>query len=142
MTRSFISGVDYTVKCRFDKRKAQGYNSNLKSQGPRRRVVAAQVHISTHPLVQHKITLLRDQRTDPKKFRELLREIAVLVPIVVLIVWIGVYPQTFLRKMDRSVEVFLARTAQVHATASLPSAGTGERLVMNETTTAGITGGR
>ncbi len=70
------------------------------------------------------------------------REIAVLVPIVVLIVWIGVYPQTFLRKMDRSVEVFLARTAQVHATASLPSAGTGERLVMNETTTAGITGGR
>lgn len=38
-----------------------------------------QVHISTHPLVQHKITLLRDQRTDPKKFRELLREIAVLI---------------------------------------------------------------
>ncbi|RLC94894.1 MAG: uracil phosphoribosyltransferase [Chloroflexi bacterium] len=38
-----------------------------------------QVHISTHPLVQHKITLLRDQRTDPKKFRELLREIAILV---------------------------------------------------------------
>jgi len=41
--------------------------------------VTSQVHISTHPLVQHKITLLRDQRTDPKKFRELLREIAVLV---------------------------------------------------------------
>ena len=38
-----------------------------------------QVHISTHPLVQHKMTLLRDQRTDPKKFRELLREIAVLI---------------------------------------------------------------
>ena len=41
--------------------------------------MTSQVHISTHPLVQHKITLLRDQRTDPKKFRELLREIAVLV---------------------------------------------------------------
>jgi len=41
--------------------------------------VTPQVHISTHPLVQHKMTLLRDQRTDPKKFRELLREIAVLI---------------------------------------------------------------
>jgi uracil phosphoribosyltransferase len=42
-------------------------------------VVNPKVHISTHPLAQHKMTLLRDQRTDPKKFRELLREIAVLV---------------------------------------------------------------
>ena len=41
--------------------------------------MASQVHISTHPLVQHKIALLRDQRTDPKKFRELLREVAVLL---------------------------------------------------------------
>jgi uracil phosphoribosyltransferase len=41
--------------------------------------VTPQVHISTHPLVQHKMALLRDQRTDPKKFRELLREIAVLI---------------------------------------------------------------
>ena len=39
----------------------------------------SQVHISTHPLVQHKMALLRDQRTDPKKFRELLREMAVLI---------------------------------------------------------------
>jgi uracil phosphoribosyltransferase len=41
--------------------------------------VTSQVHISTHPLVQHKMALLRDQRTDPKKFRELLREMAVLI---------------------------------------------------------------
>ncbi len=41
--------------------------------------MTSQVHISTHPLVRHKMTLLRDQRTDPKKFRELLREIAVLI---------------------------------------------------------------
>lgn len=41
--------------------------------------MASQVHISTHPLVQHKMALLRDQRTDPKRFRELLREIAVLI---------------------------------------------------------------
>jgi uracil phosphoribosyltransferase len=30
-------------------------------------------------LVQHKLTLLRDHRTDPKMFRELLREMAVLL---------------------------------------------------------------
>jgi len=39
----------------------------------------SQVYISTHPLVQHKLSLMRDQRTDPKKFRELLREVSVLV---------------------------------------------------------------
>jgi len=38
-----------------------------------------QVHVSAHPLVNHKMGLLRDQRTDPKKFRELLREISVLL---------------------------------------------------------------
>ena len=38
-----------------------------------------QVHVSTHPLVQHKLALLRDHRTDPKMFRELLRELAVLI---------------------------------------------------------------
>ena len=39
----------------------------------------ALVHVSTHPLVQHKLALLRDHRTDPKMFRELLRELAVLI---------------------------------------------------------------
>jgi len=34
---------------------------------------------SQHPLVAHKVTLLRDQRTEPKKFRELIREIAALL---------------------------------------------------------------
>ncbi len=38
-----------------------------------------QVHISSHPLVEHKMALLRDQRTDPKKFRELLRELSILL---------------------------------------------------------------
>jgi NADH-quinone oxidoreductase subunit M len=42
-----------------------------------------------------------------------LREIAVLVPIVVMIVWIGIYPQTFLRKMDRSVEGFVTRAGKI-----------------------------
>jgi uracil phosphoribosyltransferase len=35
--------------------------------------------ISNHPLVKHKLTKLRDRETDPKKFRELIREIAGLL---------------------------------------------------------------
>lgn len=35
--------------------------------------------VSAHPLVQHKLSLLRDEATDPKKFRELVREITVLL---------------------------------------------------------------
>ncbi|MDO9130454.1 MAG: uracil phosphoribosyltransferase [Anaerolineales bacterium] len=34
---------------------------------------------SPHPLVAHKLTRLRDQSTNPKKFRELVREIAALM---------------------------------------------------------------
>jgi uracil phosphoribosyltransferase len=34
---------------------------------------------SKHPLVKHKLTLLRSVRTEPKKFRELIRELAMLL---------------------------------------------------------------
>jgi len=34
---------------------------------------------SNHPLVAHKLTKLRDRNTNPKKFRELVREIAALM---------------------------------------------------------------
>ncbi|MGE5251202.1 MAG: uracil phosphoribosyltransferase [Bacteroidota bacterium] len=37
------------------------------------------VYPSPHPLVAHKLTRLRDRRTEPKKFRELVREIAGLL---------------------------------------------------------------
>jgi uracil phosphoribosyltransferase len=36
----------------------------------------AHVHVSPHPLVQHKLTLLRRTVTEPKKFRELVRELS------------------------------------------------------------------
>ncbi len=39
----------------------------------------AQIHVSEHPLVQHKLTLLRDKDTDSKKFREVMKEIAILL---------------------------------------------------------------
>ena len=37
------------------------------------------VHASQHPLVAHKLVRLRDQRTDSRKFRELVRELAALL---------------------------------------------------------------
>lgn len=39
----------------------------------------SQIHVSEHPLVLHKLTKLRDEATKPKKFRELIREIAILL---------------------------------------------------------------
>lgn len=39
----------------------------------------AEVHISTHPLVKHKVTRLRDRDTEPKRFRELVDEITTLL---------------------------------------------------------------
>ncbi len=39
----------------------------------------SQVHVSTHPLVLHKLTILRDQKTEPKRFRELVRELSLLL---------------------------------------------------------------
>ena len=37
------------------------------------------VHASTHPLVAHKLSRMRDKNLEPKKFRELVREIAALL---------------------------------------------------------------
>lgn len=37
------------------------------------------VHASEHPLVKHKLTILRDKGTEPRKFRELVREISALL---------------------------------------------------------------
>lgn len=39
----------------------------------------AQVSVSKHPLIRHKVTLLRNVETEPKKFRELIREVAILL---------------------------------------------------------------
>jgi len=37
------------------------------------------IHVSNHPLIQHKLTKLRDINTNPKKFRELIKEISALL---------------------------------------------------------------
>ncbi len=59
------------------------------------------VYPSSHPLVAHKLTRLRDKNTQPKKFRELVREIAALLA----------YEATAdLRTVPRQVETPLAVT--------------------------------
>ena len=37
------------------------------------------VHVSSHPLVKHKLTLLRDINTNPTQFRQVVREISILL---------------------------------------------------------------
>jgi|UniRef100_A0A7C4KI63 uracil phosphoribosyltransferase len=37
------------------------------------------VHVSNHPLIQHKLSILRNVNTEPKKFRQLTRELAALL---------------------------------------------------------------
>jgi NADH-quinone oxidoreductase subunit M len=54
-----------------------------------------------------------------------LRELAVLVPLVLVIVWIGVYPQPFLRRMEASTKSVLERVLAVERirAAHAPKAG-------------------
>lgn len=37
------------------------------------------IHVSTHPLILHKVTLLRDVNTEPDKFRKVMAEISTLL---------------------------------------------------------------
>ncbi len=39
----------------------------------------SQLHVIDHPMIQHKLTIMRDKTTGSKDFRELLREIALLM---------------------------------------------------------------
>lgn len=39
----------------------------------------SQVHVIDHPMIQHKLTIMRDKKTGSKDFRELLKEIALLM---------------------------------------------------------------
>lgn len=39
----------------------------------------AQIHVMEHPLIQHKLSLMRDRQTGVKEFREAAREIAMLM---------------------------------------------------------------
>ena len=42
-------------------------------------MTASRVYPSSHPLIRHKLTLLRNRLTEPKKFRELVGEVAAML---------------------------------------------------------------
>jgi len=50
----------------------------IKAENPGRETMRT-IYESSHPLVAHKLTRLRDKTTNPKKFRELIREISALL---------------------------------------------------------------
>ena len=52
------------------------------------------------PITNEKIFSFKDMNT---------RELGYLIPIVIMMFWMGIYPQTFLRKMDASVESYIHR---------------------------------
>jgi NADH-quinone oxidoreductase subunit M len=56
------------------------------------------------------------------------RELALLVPIALLIVWLGVYPKPFLEKIEPSVEALLAQVERADALAAEPRSAAGSRL--------------
>ena len=37
------------------------------------------LHVSSHPAILHKLAILRDETTEPKKFREVVRELSWLL---------------------------------------------------------------
>ena len=39
----------------------------------------SQLHVIDHPMIQHKLTIMRDKRTGSKDFRQLLNEISLLM---------------------------------------------------------------
>ena len=57
------------------------------------------------------------------------REVAYMLPLVVFAFWIGVYPQTFLRKMDASVAALVARVEEKRQ-AALAGSPPGETLIV------------
>jgi uracil phosphoribosyltransferase len=54
---------------------AQGLESKEETGGEK----MARLHVMDHPLIQHKLTLMRDKGTGSKEFRELLDEVAMLM---------------------------------------------------------------
>ncbi len=54
-------------------------SSNIKNESVRKVVEDGKLHIFDHPLIQHKLTLMRDKKTGSKDFRTLLTEISLLM---------------------------------------------------------------
>lgn len=57
----------------------KGINEELVSLKRNRRMIMGQVHVMDHPLIQHKIGILRNKNTGSKEFREIVEELAMLM---------------------------------------------------------------
>jgi NADH-quinone oxidoreductase subunit M len=67
------------------------------------------------------------EREENKSIKDLgTRELAVLIPILIFIVWMGVYPRPFLRKMDVSVAAFVERVKVTRRANAELAAGGGQ----------------
>jgi uracil phosphoribosyltransferase len=42
-------------------------------------IILSELHVMEHPLIRHKIAIMRDKNTGPKEFRELADEVATLM---------------------------------------------------------------
>jgi len=62
-------------------------------------VPASTLHVSTHPAVLHKLAVLRDEHTEPKKFREVVRELSWLLGYEAL-ADVGVKPREIRTPME------------------------------------------
>ena len=64
--------------------------------------------------VYQRVVMGADQNDQNRTLTDLnFRETVILVPIVLLVVWMGLYPGTFLRRMDTSVQKVVDRIEQV-----------------------------
>src|SRR5574341_1787978 len=59
-------------------RPAGGHPEEKRTPGDRP-VGERRLYVFDHPLIQHKVTILRDKRTGHKEFRELVEELAMLM---------------------------------------------------------------
>ena len=73
-----------------------------------------------------------------RKFKDMnLREIAYLAPIVIMMFWMGIYPDAFLRKMDSSVVHLLNRVKNRQRVFVQETGTTGAKLAITESVATG-----
>ena len=65
------------------------------------------LHVSSHPAILHKLAVLRDEKTEPKKFREVVRELSWLLGYEAL-ADVGVRPLTIRTPMEEMEAAQLA----------------------------------
>ena len=94
------------------------------------------LHVSQHPAVRHKLAILRDQRTEPKKFREVVRELSWLLGYEALadarVRELDV--KTPLETMPGWMQAIAAFNPVAHATEALRGAVLGTGTVMDTAT--------